>query len=41
LRALHGAGARVVSCETERGTLYDVLETFEREDGGGERGAGE
>ncbi len=40
LRALHGAGARVVSCETERGTLYDVLETFEREDGGGEGGAG-
>ena len=40
LRALHGAGARVVSCETERGTLYDVLETFEREDGGG-GGAGE
>ena len=31
LRALAGAGARVVSCESERGTLYDVLETFERE----------
>ena len=31
LRALQGAGAEVVSCETERGTLYDVLETFERE----------
>jgi ABC-2 type transport system ATP-binding protein len=31
LRALAGGGARVVSCETERGTLLDVLETFERE----------
>lgn len=31
LRALAEAGARVVSCESERGTLYDVLETFERE----------
>ncbi len=31
LRALVGRGARVVSCETERGTLLDVLETFERE----------
>ncbi|HEX8284770.1 MAG TPA: ABC transporter ATP-binding protein [Pyrinomonadaceae bacterium] len=35
LRALHEAGARVVACEAERGTLYDVLETFEREDGEG------
>ena len=31
LRALVEGGARVVSCETERGTLLDVLETFERE----------
>ena len=31
LRALIEGGARVVSCETERGTLLDVLETFERE----------
>jgi ABC-2 type transport system ATP-binding protein len=31
LRALADAGARVVSCESERGTLFDVLETFERE----------
>jgi len=38
LRALQGAGAEVVACETERGTLFDVLETFERETEGG--GAG-
>ena len=31
LRALAEAGARVVSCESERGTLFDVLETFERD----------
>ena len=31
LRALADTGARVVSCETERGTLLDVLETVERE----------
>jgi len=31
LRALVESGARLVSCETERGTLLDVLETFERE----------
>jgi ABC-type multidrug transport system ATPase subunit len=31
LRALIEGGAHVVSCETERGTLLDVLETFERE----------
>jgi ABC-2 type transport system ATP-binding protein len=31
LRALIEAGAHVVSCETWRGTLLDVLETFERE----------
>jgi ABC-2 type transport system ATP-binding protein len=35
LRALAEAGARVVSCETERGTLLDVLETFEPEAGEG------
>jgi ABC-2 type transport system ATP-binding protein len=31
LRALAEGGAHVVSCEMERGTLLDVLETFERE----------
>ena len=31
-----GSGAQVVSCESERGTLFDVLETFERETGEGE-----
>src|SRR2546423_5903377 len=31
VRALLEGGARVLSCETERGTLLDVLETFERE----------
>jgi ABC-2 type transport system ATP-binding protein len=31
LRALIEGGAHVISCETERGTLLDVLETFERE----------
>ncbi len=36
LRALQEAGARVVSCETERGTLLDVLELYESE--GEERG---
>ncbi|HVF43723.1 MAG TPA: ABC transporter ATP-binding protein [Pyrinomonadaceae bacterium] len=35
LRALVEGGARVVSCETERGSLLDVLETFEREAGEG------
>jgi ABC-2 type transport system ATP-binding protein len=30
-RALLQAGARIVACETERGTLFDVLATFERE----------
>ena len=39
VRALTGAGARLVSCESEGGTLYDVLETFERE-AGGESGGG-
>jgi ABC-2 type transport system ATP-binding protein len=32
LRALQDAGARLVECEPERGTLLDVLETFEREE---------
>jgi len=32
LRALQDGGARVVECEPERGTLLDVLETFEREE---------
>jgi ABC-2 type transport system ATP-binding protein len=32
LRALHDGGARVLECEPERGTLLDVLETFEREE---------
>jgi ABC-2 type transport system ATP-binding protein len=32
LRALHTGGAQVLSCETERGTLLDVLESFEREE---------
>jgi ABC-2 type transport system ATP-binding protein len=31
VRALLEGGARISSCETERGTLLDVLETFERE----------
>jgi hypothetical protein len=31
VRALQQGGARILSCETERGTLLDVLETFERE----------
>jgi ABC-2 type transport system ATP-binding protein len=37
LRALTAAGGRVVGCETRRGTLLDVLETFEREDDEAER----
>ncbi|HZI18894.1 MAG TPA: ABC transporter ATP-binding protein [Pyrinomonadaceae bacterium] len=36
LRALAAAGASVVSCEAERGTLYDVLAKYEGEDGDGE-----
>lgn len=32
LRALHDGGAQVLSCEAERGTLLDVLESFEREE---------
>ena len=35
LRALQEGGARVVECEPERGTLLDVLETFEREEAEG------
>jgi len=30
-RTLLRAGGRLVSCDTERGTLFDVLETFERD----------
>jgi ABC-2 type transport system ATP-binding protein len=41
LRALQDGGARVVECEQERGTLLDVLETFERETGEEGRGEGE
>ena len=43
LRALQQGGARLVECEPERGTLLDVLETFEREteeEGRGERETG-
>ena len=40
LRLLLGGGARLLSCDAERGTLLDVLEGFEREapaeEGGGE-----
>jgi ABC-2 type transport system ATP-binding protein len=32
VRALQEGGARIVECEPERGTLLDVLETFEREE---------
>lgn len=32
LRALHREGARIVSCDAERATLLDVLESFERDD---------
>jgi ABC-2 type transport system ATP-binding protein len=41
LRSLNAAGARVVACEAERGTLYDVLaryEDAEASDGEGMRG---
>ena len=39
LRALAAAGGHVLACESERATLLDVLETFEREDDeGGEAG---
>jgi ABC-2 type transport system ATP-binding protein len=34
LRALAEGGGRILSCEAERATLLDVLETFEREDEG-------
>ena len=36
LRVLHGAGARIVSCDSERGSLLDVLETYERAGEGNE-----
>jgi ABC-2 type transport system ATP-binding protein len=39
LRALAGGGATVLACEAERGTLLDVLETFEREGEEDARGA--
>ena len=39
LRALVAGGARVVECESERGSLLDVIEELERE-GAGEEGAG-
>jgi hypothetical protein len=32
LRLLHGDGARILSCETERATLLDVIERYESED---------
>jgi ABC-2 type transport system ATP-binding protein len=35
LRALQTGGARLVECEPVRGTLLDVLETFEREENQG------
>lgn len=35
VRSLNEAGAMLVGCETERGTLLDALESFEREDEGG------
>ena len=38
LRALVGGGARVASVESERATLLDVIERFEREGGEGEDG---
>jgi ABC-2 type transport system ATP-binding protein len=34
LRLLHEEGASVMSCDAERATLLDVLETYEREDVG-------
>jgi len=43
LRALAAGGARVVECESERGSLLDVIEEFEREEaeeGSGEKEAG-
>jgi ABC-2 type transport system ATP-binding protein len=33
LRALHGLGADILSVDTERGTLLEVLESYEREAG--------
>jgi ABC-2 type transport system ATP-binding protein len=40
LREVHRAGGRVVSCDSERATLLDVLEEYERDHEGGGRGAG-
>jgi ABC-2 type transport system ATP-binding protein len=40
LRALAAAGAHVVSCETERGTLYDVLAKYEDEQAKGKEAGG-
>jgi len=31
VRALHDAGGRILACDSERATLLDVLETYERE----------
>ena len=40
LRALVAGGARVVSCESERATLLDVIESFEREEADEAEGGG-
>ena len=37
LRALHEAGGSLLACDSERATLLDVLESYEREDQGGPR----
>ncbi len=37
LRILHRDGARIVSCDTERATLLDVLEAYEAEEVRGQR----
>lgn len=36
LHVLHDAGAEILACETERGTLLDVLESYEQENESGE-----
>ena len=43
VRLLTAGGATLLACETERGTLLDALESYEREDehGGGGAGANE
>jgi ABC-2 type transport system ATP-binding protein len=38
LRELHEAGGSLLACDSERATLLDVLESYEREDQGGTRG---